>query len=307
MPAEYPWLPYMEDTNDLVNHAVPAIRVAGQIGGNSAHTFTDVNGQFSLSFGSTGQGILITSTFATNAQWYTVVDLEPAQVPEHYLSASASESVGDEVPLLLADSSWDEEYRVAQVDPVVTAQRARSFFIQYMSSTTSQLNRRVFIYPNAASGVSPCNALAQDDGTNYVMAFPRKGGGCWNNGNHSAVAHEFGHVTLYMLHSGFPNGTPFQEGFADTYGNLLNNDSVQGREMVIATGGNLRDDPLETWVRCQYPLGENETDYCGCLPHKGAPLLSGPWLRITNGFKSYYGASTGLEQARIRGITGSCG
>ncbi len=297
MPIESPLYPYRNNSNDLVTHTIPGIRVTGQSGGNSGFTYTNVAGNFTLNVGSSSQSITLSSTFSTNAQWYKVEDLGTVDPPPppHYLASSVGTAVGDDVSLALADSSWEEQFRVAQVDTVITAHRSRTFFVQYLSATAAGLARRVYIYSNAPSGVSYCNALAADDGTNYLMAFPRAGGGCWNNGNHSAAAHEYGHIALYMLHSGFPISTGFHEGFADTFGNLVNDDSVQGRA-VRTNGGNLRDSPIENWVNCQY--GAPDTAYCGCLPHKGAPLLSGPWLRITNDLKSYYGTTTGLERSR---------
>ena len=115
-----------------------------------------------------------------------------------------------------------------------------------------------------------------------------------------AAAHEFGHIALAMV--GIPIGEhrSFHEGYADTFGNMVHDDSVQGRQQWM-NGDNVRDDPTSSGINCQYPIQSHQTSACFCNednPHAAGQLLSGIWVRIRVGLKGYYGTQTGLSHAR---------
>src|SRR4029079_14056828 len=101
-----------------------------------------------------------------------------------------------------------------------------------------------------------------------------------------AAAHEYGHIALAML-GDYANA--FHEGYADTYGNMLNDDSVQGRSHY-GDGQSVGDDPTSSLINCQYPLLSSTSSRCDCgESHAAGQLLSGPWVRIRNSLKSTYG------------------
>jgi hypothetical protein len=295
----YPILPYQGAGSTLVTHGIPGIRVDGTVGLQSAHTYTDQDGDFALNLGDPNQSLLVSSTFAQPAQWYRVY----YGISPEYIQDSELTKVGSTVPLVLGNSSIAEERRVAQVDTVVTANRARNFFMNYISSAASQLSYQLVIFPNQAIG-GVCNGAAgwvTSPTPLHWMAFAPQtapgAGACWNFGTHSWAAHEYGHVALYTLDIAEADGA-FQEGYADTYANMLNDDSVQGRGQRV-DGTTIREDPTSTAINCQYPISSHTTTYCTCDAHNAGQLLSGPWVRIRNGLKSYYGSSAGLEYARV--------
>ncbi len=300
-PIGAPWHPYRDDSGNLVSQTIPGLRVEGVINENLAHTLTNASGQFSLTFGSTNQTIDLSASFAGRGQWYIVRTESDPNVPHEWLSASAQTVVGDNEPLTLSNGNMSEEFRVAQVDTVLAANRCRSFFMTYISDTHSSLANPLYIYPNHETYANPCNGHASNGVVSYSIALSPKNTSCgqWNNGSHSSFAHEYGHVALFMLHGSFNiYFSGFHEGFGDTFGNLLNDDTVQGREHKIG-GGNIRDDPTETYIDCDYPAGSNHQTYCNCEEHAAGQLLSGPWVRISNALKSYYGSSAGLARARV--------
>jgi len=298
MPAAYPWIPYQGNSGDLVTHRIPGIRVNGTTSTASGHAFANSAGEFSLAVGQTNQSIAIDTTVSQQAQWYRVFTYEK---DPQFIAASAQATVGDTVPLPLFNTNMTEERRVAQADTVVTANRGRAFFIQYISSTVSGLTYIVNILPNDSIFAPPCNGYAFPGSSSYAMGFAPSSSfaGCWNFGSHSVAAHEYGHVALFMLDDALNFHYGFHEGFADTFGNMLNDDSVQGRQHYTS-GSNFREDPTSSGINCQYPLSSNSSSPCDCdMPHKAGQLLSGPWVRIRTQLKSYYGSSAGLEYARV--------
>ncbi len=84
----------------------------------------------------------------------------------------------------------------------------------------------------------------------------------------------------------------FDEGYADTYSYMLNDDRVFGRSLRL-DGTNERNDP--TIVNLQYPIPLGGPT---CAAHQAGQLLSGPWVRIMDSFKANYGDVAGLARAR---------
>jgi hypothetical protein len=217
--------------------------------------------------------------------------------------------VGSNVPLTLANANLSEEYRVAQTDTIVTSHRSREFFKQYISSTLSTLSVPLLLYPNEATYnlALVCNGSAGvlTSPARFVIALapsnPLHGVGCYNMATHSTVAHEFGHVALFMIDESLNGFRAFHEGYGDSYAMLLNDDPVLGREQWM-NGTDFRADPTSVGINCQFPLPTTSSGPCSCVEfeeHEAGQLLSGPWVRIRNGLKGYYGNSTGLEYARV--------
>jgi hypothetical protein len=297
MPTAYPWTPYTGDPGDLVTHRIPGIRVKGTTSGGSAHTFTDGNGQFVLSHGSLNDPMTLEASASLQGEWYWMSDFSGL-----YIQDSVATTVGSTESLSLVNSFQSVEYKTAQADVIVSSHRAREFFIDYVSSTATGLTYPVYLYPNYTG--ETCNAYAYAGPGYWMMLFTPSNSiatkPCFNFGSHSAVGHEYGHIALAMVDSAFAAFPSFHEGYADTYGNMLNDDSVQARGHYM-NGDSVRDDPTASHINCQYPIPSNTTTACYCdeyAPHAAGQLLSGPWVRIRNSFKSYYGSSTGLETAR---------
>jgi len=302
MPAAYPWIPYQGDPGDLVMQRIPGIRVEGATISANGHVFSNSVGEFSLNFGQAQEEITVESTLEDQAEWYRVF-VEQATTPTEWLSDSLEATVGDTVTLGLENGDISEEFRVAQTDTVVAANRARTFFQQYISTTVSGLSFPVQLIPNVSGGGFVCNggALFVPSPDRWVMVWARaNSGNCYNHGSHSMVGHEYGHVALGML--GIPIGDQagFHEGYGDTFAGMLNDDAVLGRQHRIVNGNPVpvRDDPTSSGINCQYPLGSTPL-LCNCgQEHLAGQLLSGPWVRIREGFKTYYGAGTGLSNVR---------
>jgi hypothetical protein len=288
--TSHPILPYRGPSTPLVNHRMPGARVNGTVGTQSGSVYTNNNGQFELNVGKTNQAIVVSSTLQDPGQWYRVY-YSPPTTPE-YLSETETVEVGAAVPLALANTAMSEERRVAQADLVFSINRARNFFLNYISTSAPGLSYPVFIAPSQIGGITPCNAGAahfKSPFNLYALVFAPSNVECWNFATHSWAGHEFGHVALFMIDLVEQN-TAFHEGYADTYANLLNDDSVQGRQQFV-NGANVRDDPTSSGINCQYPIPNNTTATCTCAEiHSAGQLLSGPWVRIRN--------ASGLEHAR---------
>jgi hypothetical protein len=127
------------------------------------------------------------------------------------------------------------------------------------------------------------------------------GGRFWfgtaNTASASIIAHEYGHYALRILAT-TGRSAAFDEGYADTYSILLNDDPIIGRQHV-SFETHVRDDPL--LAGCTYPIPSDGSGPCPCTPsggHSAGQLLSGIWTWILNEYKSHYGDDVGLERAR---------
>lgn len=303
--AAYPYFPYQGSSTTLYTHPIPGIRVDGLVSGLPGQSvFANGNGGFSLSLGSTGQSIQLSASLEQTGQWYLVgvgATQPPQSPPFEWVEDTVSASVGDYVEMLLENSTLSEEFRVAQVDTLVSAKRARDLFLQYISDSVPGLAGRLDIYPNVPFAQALCQGLTTTVAGGYAILFSESNslGGCWNLGSHSATCHEYGHVALLILDGiEFATTYPaFHEGYADTYGNMVNDDSVQGRSHHT-DGTPIRDDPTLPTINCQYPL-PSFSEHCSCgTSHLAGQLLSGPWVRIRETMKSSYGSSLGLARAR---------
>lgn len=301
-PAVYPFTPYMGPSTSLVWHPLPGVRVRGAIQGVSppitGSTYAGPVGNYSLDLGSAGQSVLVSATLEDAGTWYQVFH---TAAPLEFLSASAIVSVGASQNLALFNASgnplFTEELMVAQADTVFSANRGRKFFLSYISDTAPGLSLPLNIVPSYPTSTGQCGSTFVDS-VGYIIAFEDKNPVRWSCGCHSIVGHEYGHVALSMI--GFPRATypGFDEGYADTFSYMLNDDSVMGR-LLNRDGTNLRDDPTSGSVNCQYPIPDHLTLNCDCGSHKAGQLLSGPWVRIVRGFKVLYGNDAkGLEAAR---------
>lgn len=186
-----------------------------------------------------------------------------------------------------------EEFGVAQSDIMVTTGRARLFFQTYISTSAPRLSNQVILKPNKVNVLPLFDcALTSDSFTFFTIEIARRSGTRWNCSCHAVVAHEYGHIALAML--GLPNTDypGFDEGYADTFSFLLNDDRVFGRQLKL-DGSNERNDP--TIVNLQYPITIGSS---ACEAHQAGQLLSGPWIRIVDHFKDHYGTTDGLERAR---------
>lgn len=310
-PAAFPYTPYMGPSTLLAMHLLPGVRVAGTVHdpaltASTGVSFSDGAGRYSLAVGSTGQPVLVRATLEDPGAWYRVfLTFQPLE----YLAGSAVVPAGGTLNLVLfnpnQNPAFTEELRVAQADTVVSASRARDFFLRYISDGAPGLASSLGIIPSypastgqcGSTSVNPSPKAAAVQAIGAVIAFEGKGPVRWSCGCHSIVAHEFGHVALTMI--GFPRTSfpGFDEGYADTFSFMLNDDSVLGRQQNL-DGTNLRDDPTSSGVNCQYPIPLHPTQNCDCGAHNAGQLLSGPWVRIIRAFKTHYGDAAGLEEAR---------
>ncbi len=304
MPAADPWYPYRGNSNDLVTHRIPGIRVNGTPTGQSTTSaYADGNGEFSISAGAANQAITLAASFgpysppsSRNGQWYHLWIVNAS--PSDYLADSQGANVGDDRLLTLSSSNsqFDSEMRTAQVDSIICARRCRDFLLQYVWPGYSLF---LYLLPNEPGVGGQGGTWAPNGGGSFTLAFRPSYNptpplvGSWNAASHSTIAHEFGHALLHIVAPELFGVSGFHEGFADSFSTLLLDISVQGPSQRM-DGGNIRDDP--TVVNCQYPLTTSE---CGCAAaHSTGQLLSGIWVRIRTGLKSYYGNSTGLNHAR---------
>ncbi len=303
-PTAPPCYPFHGNGQILVSQPMGGIRVENSTV-PSAHTFTDSSGAYSLSWGSTGQGITVGTSMGLEGQWFTLVDEK--ETPPKFLSAGATGQVGDNIPLSLVNSAMDIDVRVAQVDAVVTANRSRDFFLQYISDSAAGLNLPFSIIVNTSAASIGGSAVVRNGSgvaIAYAILFSPQTSGYWNCASHSVVGHEYGHAALDMVGLRSADMPAFHEGFADTYSYMVNDNSVFGPQQY-ANYGNVREDPSSTAVNCQFPLPSTGVCLCdpndlGCLcGHAAGQLLSGPWVRIRNNYKTHYGATTGLEYARV--------
>jgi hypothetical protein len=301
-PLGHPWHPYIPNQTTLVEHRIPGYRVTGTVGGQSAHTFTNGSGNYVLALGQQGNAITLDAWAHPSSEWFNVI----GQYSGGWLRSVEQSTVGSHVNHLLDHGSMGTEGRIAHADVMVTVNRARDFFKQHMSATHPSLGHRFFLYPNYLNMYCDGGAdILRGSTPTYAMYFgrslddpshPAGHGGCWTWGTHAVAAHEFGHVALFMVDEDYGAYYPFHEGYADTYANLLNNESVQGRSHW-RDGATVREDPRSSHINCQYPVGSNNTGECTCnFTAKAGQLLSGIWLRIRDGYEET--VPSGAERVR---------
>jgi hypothetical protein len=299
MPAAPPWHPYKGNSNDLVLHAIPGISVHGTISGSPETVFTDANGNFVLSSGSSGQTITVDATFGRQGQGYRI-DTTFSN-PNDYLGVSSTAAVGSDISLTLtsSNSNFTEEMRVAQVDAVIAAKRCRDFWVQYVSTSTFAIVLSVN-HRDVQGACGQANQLGTTYGMGLAPELPLIGR--WNCASHSVVTHEYGHCGLDFLGIDFGDQPGFHEGFGDAFNTMVNDIDVMAPSQNY-DGSSIRPDPTSTGVNCQYPLTEHSSaPHCLCYAsgqnYGPLALTSGPWVRIRQGFKAAYGSETGLHYAR---------
>jgi hypothetical protein len=311
VPLGPPWHPYIPEQTVVEETPIGLLRIVGDIGGLIGKALTDVAGEFGLELGNINDLITLSADVSAEAdedgQWYSIID--QAGDP---LKAETNTLVGSSVHMHLSGENTEPaEYLVSQADIIVTANRARDFHLTYMGVTNQWFERRVAIETNRTFGgggscrasISPPQLTGEPEP--WTVLFGRSDATaprpCYNFGNHSIAAHEFGHWSLHIVthpYGAISMQPHFHEGYADSFGTMLNDYNIQGPHLFF-DGSNAHDDPTESHINCQYPTPDEPEGACFCgSPHGAGQLLSGVWVRIREGYKIEYGQEEGLELAR---------
>lgn len=328
-------LPHIPGTNDPVLTPLPEVRVSATIiGGGAPVVYTAANGTYTVTIGGSGQAVNVNATvgplIAAAGLYVTIVDArDDTTFPPPGLSScvadpisalSASASVTNPASSVTLDLPYSAtpatvaEYHTAQANAVIHAHRCRYYFVDRLYAEIPELEKHLRIIVNYQSYFGACGGafLTTDCGSdgswNIVLARSGQllGAGltCRNTSYSGIIAHEFGHYIHTAL--GFPNGTvsqSFTEGFADAYAIMVNDRREIGRA-IRDDESNLRDDPTDSTINCQYPITNGSPEICRCSgltggsPHNAGQLLSGIWLRMIDEFRGEYGGTNGLEYAR---------
>jgi hypothetical protein len=221
-------------------------------------------------------------------------NLGVCSIPEDSaLAVSAVATAPTHVDLEMPTSSvpLEEDYVVAQVNAVVHGYRSREFVVSRLAAPALQGRLRMVVNTistgSAQYTVCPQGVTLWFGGTYYCALA--------NFASSSIIAHEYGHYVLRQL--GSVGNTYFDEGYADAFSILLNDDAVIGRLHQNWNTVHHRDDPLI--ANCQYPIPNPQPTTCVCDSHGSGQMLSGVWWRIAQGFKTQYGPEAGLERTRL--------
>lgn len=301
--AVYPYLPYQPGVSSLSLHRIPFLRVTATVSPPSAHpapAYTNGDGEFA--FASTIDLTAVSATFTATADpgtWYY-------HFQGDVVSATQPCLPGSHVQLVLDNASMSEEFRVAQVNAIINAQRAKGFFTSHISDSLVGLTFPMELVPNQpASSPSECGGLGFYHAYDvYYMRLGASWGtstlGMYSCASPSIITHEYGHRAHRML--GLYDGVhaAWREGYSDSYAQVVLDDNVMGREQY-KNGTAIRNDPTLDTVDCQWPLADPANGPpCDCsVPHLAGQLLSGVWGHLRQEFKNEYGAVSGLLGARV--------
>ncbi|MBL9030756.1 MAG: hypothetical protein JNM80_03500 [Phycisphaerae bacterium] len=270
-------------------------------------TQTDADGDYTMSIPSSGDVDVETRLGPTNAwgsvRWF-VVDCAGDYVPP--TTPTALGDVQNTTSPGTADFDFGDEgeYETAAANAAVQSNRCFMFVL-------SRLDIDVELFPDtlqvfsSTNQVAPGNAFFQlvDSVPSLLFAPGNNNGssGAWNMCYSSLYPHEWGHYLESQI--GLSISDSFSEGFADSFAVIVNDDYVQGRAHQTFSGIDFHIRPDPRTPNCQYPVGSSTPLECKCLAYGGSnhnvgQIVSGVWVRIIEGMKSTYGASTGLENAR---------
>jgi hypothetical protein len=230
---------------DEVSQPLPYLRVQA----NGVETFTDENGDFTIS----NPGVTPIDVSATlHGQWFQVFDFLTSV--EEVSTNVAPPGPAD----LVFNAPNNDEMIRAQVNAYVAANEVRDFAVRANPSFPTLMNESFPITVNRTDGFCPGNAWYSpgEQSINFCLSGSSNPNTAWT----SVVQHEYGH---HLVNAGGSGQGQYGEGTGDVMSVIILDNPTLGIGFFGSCGGGLRD-------------GDNTFQYpCNTGSHACAPLYSG--------------------------------